>query len=172
MNPFIYGLVDPFEPDHIRYVGMAMRERRPYEHATRAYQQRASHLVHWILKLHADGRNYQIRKLEELEPHTSRKFLGFVEQCYIASLRKIGHNLTNVHEGGLGGNTGAHTPEVRALISRTHTGRVFSPERCVAISLRTTGNKSKLGQKDSAETRAKKSAAIKAFFAAKRSCLP
>lgn len=98
-RPFVYGLCDPLEPGHIRYVGMAsMNESRPYVHAKLALRQteKHSHLFHWIRKLKSEGRDYIIVKLEELQPGCRSEFVGYVESCYIDSLREIGHELTNV----------------------------------------------------------------------------
>jgi len=111
MNPFVYGLVDPLEPKHVRYVGMTrVRVSRPFDHSRLARNEiKHSHLFHWIRSLHAEGREPSILLLEELSENSSRWLLGFVEKCYIKSLREIGHRLTNVAEGGEGGNVGDYT---------------------------------------------------------------
>ena len=37
-RPFVYGLVDPLEPKHVRYVGMSgVRAERPSCHAKEGY---------------------------------------------------------------------------------------------------------------------------------------
>jgi len=103
----IYGLGDPHEFGHVRYVGMALKPSRPNEHASAALKvvKKASYLINWVRKLQKEGRSYVVLVLEELPEGTTRHFLGFVEQCYIKALRQIGHHLTNVHEGGWGGST-------------------------------------------------------------------
>lgn len=115
---FIYGLVDPVEPKHIRYVGMSIKsEKRPLDHSKNAKKSiKHSHLLHWIRSLHSDGRDYVVIKLEILNSFTSRKFAVFVESCYIKSLRSIGHRLTNVTDGGIGGMDGPASPEFKAKV--------------------------------------------------------
>lgn len=141
--PFVYGLFDPGEPGHVRYVGMAVvRASRPYEHAkwARKPSTKPSHFVHWLRKLENEGRQYDVIVLEQLAVGASANFLGFVERCYIASLRSIGHRLTNVADGGNGGNLG--------------------PEANRKNSLAKIGNKATLGFKFSLEQRAKISASL------------
>ncbi len=141
---------------------MATREARPYEHAKKARKSiKHSHLFHWIRSLQSEGREPAVLILEELQEDTSRKFLGLVERMYIDSLRRIGHRLTNVAEGGLGGIATYHTPEFRASQRVRMLGRIVSVEERLATGARNKGNPSKLGQKDSPETRARKSAALK-----------
>lgn len=109
MKPFVYGLVDPTEPKHVRYVGMAsVNAARPYSHARHTKNQ---HLANWIQKLKTVGRIYEVLILEELPETGSRDLLGFVEQCYIRSLREIGHRLTNIAEGGWTGDIGIEARE-------------------------------------------------------------
>ncbi len=111
-RPFIYALFDPAMPSHMRYVGMAPScASRPYQHAELARKTTTdgSYLLNWIRKIQAEGREPSVMVLEELAEGTSRKFCGFVETCYIKSLRGIGHKLTNTHAGGWGGSGGPHT---------------------------------------------------------------
>ena len=151
-RPFVYGLVDPAEPGHVRYVGMAsVRASRPQEHSKNAHGKRAGripHLALWIRKLHSKGREYGVLILEELREDTSRKFLGFVEKCYIKSLRAIGHDLINIAEGGDGGKMGEMSPEGRA--------------RNAAAMI---GNTRTLGYKHSDESNTKRSESSRRYFA-------
>ena len=59
--------------------------------------------------------------LEQLPEGTDRHFLGFVESCYIKSLRSIGHRLVNTHEGGWGGSGGPHSAESIAKMKAVWT---------------------------------------------------
>lgn len=179
-QPFIYGLIDPVDPGHVRYVGMAgVRESRPYQHARWARNRsiKPCHLLHWLRKLQSQEREYQVIKLEELSADTSRQFLGQVERMYISALRQIGHDLVNESEGGLGGNF--LTPEanakraVKQLNNRRGLGVVHSeaarqavsesrkryfanhPEARQIISDRNLGNKYALAKPRSEETRKK-----------------
>lgn len=85
-QPFVYGLVDPAEVGHIRYVGMATANKyRPLGHLQEA--RRASspltYKVNWIRLLLAEGRKPAVLVLEELPTGTSTEFVGFIESCYI-----------------------------------------------------------------------------------------
>lgn len=124
MVPFIYGLVDPLEPGHVRYVGMArVKASRPYDHAKNARRSSTTnpHLMNWVRKLQAEEREYTCIVLETLPCGVSRGLLGFVERCYIKSLIEIGHKLTNATQGGEGGDTGI-TPAGRAILSAKAKG--------------------------------------------------
>lgn len=154
-QPFVYGLYDPAEAGHIRYVGMApSRPNRPYQHATYARKATTdgSHLMRWIHKIQAEGREPSVMTLEQLPIGTSRSFLGFVESCYIKSLRKIGHRLTNANDGGWGGSNGPHSEESK---SRMKIGWTSEVRKRVGIASR----KRELGKKASDETRKRQSAA-------------
>lgn len=146
--PFIYGLVDPLDVGHVRYVGMArVVASRPYDHAQYARENSKTnpHLMNWIRKLQSEGREYQHIVLEFL-PNGSRSLLGFVEKCYIKSLREIGHGLLNVTAGGEGGDTGI-TPEGRAILSakakgnQNFLGREHTPETRAHLSAVQKGRK-------------------------------
>lgn len=147
-QPFIYGLVDPQDPGHVRYVGMAgVRESRPYQHArwARSLSAKPCYLLHWVRKLQAEGRQYEVIKLEELSGDTTRKFLGEVERMYISALRRVGHRLVNQTEGGLGGNP-------------------FSPETLRSLALKNIGNKYGVGAVHSPEARLAVSESRKKYF--------
>lgn len=121
--PFIYGLVDPVDTKHVRYVGMAMRAKRPYMHADNTRKKRDTknpYLTNWIRKVQAEGREPSVLVLEELPEGATRNFTGLVERMYIASLRSIGHRLTNISDGGWGGDQG---PEINAKISASQKGK-------------------------------------------------
>lgn len=127
--PFIYALEDPAAPGHIRYVGMALRPQRPYEHAKKFKRSdKHSHLFNWLRSMQLQGRTYVVRILETLPESCGRDFVGFVEKCYIGALREIGHSLTNVSDGGWGGNTGDKTPDMRAAVGNANSARVWTPE--------------------------------------------
>src|SRR5580765_1735187 len=117
-QPFVYGLYDHADAGHVRYVGMApSRASRPYAHAKRArHSTDDSHLLRWIRKIQAEGREPSVVILEQLSEGTTRHFLGFVESCYVKSLRAIGHRLTNENDGGWGGSNGPHSPEALAAM--------------------------------------------------------
>jgi hypothetical protein len=125
-QPFVYGLYDPAEAGHIRYVGMApSRASRPYDHARRARNKPdSSHLLNWIRKIQSAGREPSVMIFEQLPNCSGRMFLGFIESCYIKSLRQIGHQLTNDNDGGWGGSNGQHSEEARARMRAGWTAEV------------------------------------------------
>ena len=111
--PYIYGLFDPREPGHIRYVGMTFSDSRPVGHGTSVLsgKEKPCHKTHWIQKLFDEGTCYDVKILEQLPKHSSVHFVGLVERMYIKSLREIGHNLTNVSDGGQGGGIAKGSPQ-------------------------------------------------------------
>lgn len=138
-RPFVYGLVDPLDMGHVRYVGMALQWKRPFAHAKRARKDGGnhSHVLNWIRSLR--GREYAVLVLEELPAGSRRRFVGAIETMYIASLKAIGHDLTNATDGGDGFVGGKHRPESRARLAATWArkkaeGYTRSSEHCQAIS--------------------------------------
>lgn len=163
MKPFIYGLVDPLEPKHVRYVGMAMRASRPYDHAkeARSPKTESSYKINWIRSVHSEGRDYAVLKLEELAEGTSRSFLGEIEKMYIASLKAIGHHLTNGTSGGDGGDAfrgHKHTDEVKEAIRKRRTGSVTSAATKEKLSI------AGMGRVATEETLAKRSKSCSEFY--------
>lgn len=153
-QPFVYGLFDPADAGHIRYVGMApSNPSRPYQHAHRARKDvtDCSYLMNWIRKIQSEGREPSVMILEQLRKDTGRAFLGFVESCYIKSLRSIGHRLTNENDGGWGGSNGPHTSGSHAKMKAAWT-----PEIKARVGASVSSRQ--IGTKLSKETRAKQSA--------------
>lgn len=139
VRPFIYGLIDPLEPKHVRYVGMAFKTKRPYQHAIKARNNsNHSYLFHWIRSLQSEGRNPSVLLLEELSIGATRKFVGEIEKMYISSLREIGHRLINVAKGGDGGDVGnyAHSEESRRNAANALRKYYKDPENQVIIAER------------------------------------
>ncbi len=134
---FIYGLVDPLEPGHVRYVGMATRAKRPFEHSTQVYRPctNPSHFTHWVQKLHSEGREYSVLILESLPKFWSHNLVGQIEVMYINSLRRIGHNLTNTAPGGYHCGSGNHTPETKQKIASSMKGMKRSVETRAKVGI-------------------------------------
>lgn len=167
MGSFIYALVDPIEPGHVRYVGMATQAIRPYQHAMVACRPstKPSHLINWVRSIQALHREPQVLVLETCD--VSRQLLGFVEKCYIKSLREIGHRLTNVAEGGDGGATRLgyrNTEEQKAAVRNAMLGRPKSVEHRANLS---AARKGRPGHMQSPEEIAKRNASIAASIAYK-----
>lgn len=130
--PFIYALIDPLEPEHIRYVGMTMvRYKRPWEHDKEARRKnfKHTHLIHWVRKLQEEGRKYDVLLLQKFSTGAATEDVQAAERHHIKALGDAGHILTNSTAGGEGVLN--PTPEVRAKIQAGWT-----PERRVAQSER------------------------------------
>lgn len=85
---------------------MAMRSTRPYQHAKIARRSPLkTHLLNWIRSLQNEGREPAVLILEQFTERSSRRFVGQIEKIYIEVLRLLGHQLTNIAEGGHGGAT-------------------------------------------------------------------
>jgi hypothetical protein len=86
--------------------------------------------------------------LEEFQPDTRRHLVGQIETMYIASLREIGHRLTNVAKGGEGGGQVGykHTSEAKAAIADAGR-RACKPETRARIAEKALGNTRGLGAK-------------------------
>ena len=153
-HPFIYGLVDPDDIGHIRYVGMAPRHaNRPYEHAAAARKERTlvTYQIKWVRKLQAEGRDYLVTILEEVPCGTTRVALGERETHWILTLREQGHRLTNLNDGGCGGFGGPHTAEACQNMKNGWT-----PEARALVGA--ASRERETGKKRSAESRAQQSA--------------
>lgn len=134
-EPFVYGLVDPREPEHIRYVGMASAfSGRPRAHArlARYPETKPCHLINWVRRLQAEGIEYEILILRSLPVGTDAHTVGEVERMYISLLKRTGHNLTNTHDGGYGGRRWTKEQRFRKSIGQLgntyHLGMRHSPE--------------------------------------------
>lgn len=165
---FIYGLCDPREPGHVRYVGMATYSQRPFDHAKEARAStRHTHRLHWIRKIQQEGVEPLVIVLQACPENSSRKFLGFVESCYIKSLREIGHQLTNGTDGGDGGATRTgqkHSAQTIAKLrypkSAGHRAKISAARQGHEVSLFTRAKLSAAftGRRHSVEACAKMSA--------------
>lgn len=115
----IYALIDPREPDVIRYVGQTQKtlDQRLKEHLRLCVLKAHTHKNHWLLKVIADGRVPLIRCIETCE---TREQANVAERAWINFGREQAWPLTNQTDGGYGG---APTEEVRqrlAELSRLH----------------------------------------------------
>ena len=102
--PFIYALVDPVEPQHIRYIGISTKSHlRPFTHEGEA--RRASPgskfdtCAHrWINKIKEEGRMFIVLTLIEFPDTTSRKEMFRAEKNAIRCAARAGHKILNYHE--------------------------------------------------------------------------
>lgn len=126
----IYGGFDA-DTREMRYVGKSKREfgYRPECHRIAARKGHC-HRDCWIRKRLAEGRAIEWVVIEwrtDDDPRT----LDELECGWIAFFRSMGCRLTNMTDGGDGGRP---TPEVRAKISATKTGRKLSAVHRAKIS--------------------------------------
>ena len=92
LNPVIYVLVDPREPEHARYVGQsAQAEIRLGVHMAGSH----GRVGKWIRRLRSAGITFEMWVLEEcaLDNMNER------EQVWINRLGGLGHNLLNGRDG-------------------------------------------------------------------------
>lgn len=152
--PYIYALVDPREPKHIRYIGMTAKDyrpglpSRPEQHRQVKSDRSGSWLVCWVKKLIREGVEYKILVLEKFPADTLRKVVCEREKFHIKKAREAGHRLTNLTSGGDGGDTFLgrhHTPESKAKLSASiktserHKKAMSDPSYRARISARQKG---------------------------------
>lgn len=103
IKSFIYGLVDPKYPDHIRYIGAATNKHRPMCHLREAHSASYStYKLNWIRKLLSENRIYTVIILEEFFIDVSKSILTEAEKRHIKEKKQAGHCLTNATDGGDG----------------------------------------------------------------------
>ena len=118
---FIYGLFDPREPEHIRYIGKTNKNRlysRMFMHKkTVKYENdNNNHRINWMKKLHNANIEFQYIILEECFSYNWKE----KEQYWIKKSKEEGHILTNSTAGGDG--CVEPTPELRKKLSESHRG--------------------------------------------------
>ena len=110
----IYGLVDPIT-NEIRYVGKSCKGlERPKEHMWPFSLKNKSKKNSWIKKLMAVGLKPSIVVIETCGLQES---LDEREIYWISFYRKINKNLTNMTDGGTGGNTGQAFKKWKPVLS-------------------------------------------------------
>ena len=99
---FIYAMVDP-NTDEVRYVGKADCVKTRYAtHIREAKSGKDSHKCNWIRQLINKNLKPKLIVLEEVSQNDWKA----AEIHYIAEYKKLGHNLTNLANGGEGFETG------------------------------------------------------------------
>lgn len=167
MTPFklvrIYALVDPREPNRIRYIGKThfSLSRRLGGHITAARKaatkKARNHRLNWICALLAENIQPIILELCQV----SENIWEMEERGWISRFKQAGHPLTNSTEGGDGclglssdsraaisskkiGRTWAsmgkvYTEQEKLNRSKAHKGRKLSPEQCARMSVARKG---------------------------------
>jgi len=106
----IYGLFDPREPAHIRYVGKTVNlKARINAHKGSASRGVKNHVYNWVRKLANDGVNFTYKVLEVIPAGGCWEDR---ERYWIYYYRELGHGLTNIADGG-GGCSGFVLSEER-----------------------------------------------------------
>jgi predicted DNA-binding protein YlxM (UPF0122 family) len=127
---FIYALCDP-DTEEIRYIGKANSIRRRYsDHINECKTSRKSHKISWIKSLLVKNKKPLIKILDEV-PQDDWKLW---EVHYIDLYKLKGANLTNLTEGGQGGNGYKHTEESKQRMRKSKLGIPLSEEHKKNIS--------------------------------------
>lgn len=150
----IYALHDP-NTDEVRYVGKTVQtpSRRLYWHIRKARVDRSPvYLSCWIRSLPADP------YITVLEGPLLVENLNEAERRWIAKLRTEGARLTNLTDGGGGGDTSRHlTPEGRKRQEEARARRWSDPQQRELQA--DVARKTHIGTTRSNETKAKMKAA-------------
>lgn len=139
----IYALVDPRQPEHIRYVGKTcnMKVRMPL-HLRLAKTKATNRRLCWIQSVLNAGERPQVLILETVAAGARWQER---EIFWIAKARLEGHELTNTTDGGDGGAScrglkrPPRPPEWSAKISAWHKGKKASQETRAKMSLARKG---------------------------------
>jgi hypothetical protein len=172
----VYGVYDPREPEHIRYIGctrflLADRMALAFSVAKHAKWNSRPYWI-WLGQIWKQGVRPAVKALYRVRRDED---WGRAERRWIAKLKSEGHQLLNMTLGGPGGSGPEHSartitrlsgqklsPETRAKISAATTGRKLSPEARAKLSATFKG------RKFSPEWRAKLSAAAMKRWASVR----
>jgi hypothetical protein len=144
-NWCIYALVDPAQPNRIRYVGKTLLGATARLRAHVKEARIGRHRVwknFWVAKLLREGRTPRAIVLESFY-RPSRELMSRRERHWIAWLASTGHQLTNMTPGGDGGGVRGAKRSARccARISRALRGKKHTLERRQAASRRNRGRR-------------------------------
>jgi len=121
---FIYGLYDPAEPMHIRYIGQTSKgEDRPLKHIYRPPVVCTTHKEKWLNVVFSEGRQPDWVYIDFAEDKTE---LDIKECRFIKKFKEAGHHLTNGTEGGDGWKGARHSVETKAKWSYMRKGIIPS----------------------------------------------
>ena len=153
----IYALCDPATGE-VRYVGKTVRtpQRRLYYHVKKASTGSQLYVCNWIRSL--DG-SPVIKVLEENPPNLNES-----EIRWIAKLRREGARLTNLTDGGDGGDTSMFWTDEGRVKMRAATSRRWKDPQQRATQAE-TARRTHTGMKRTDETRKKQSEAAKRRWA-------
>jgi hypothetical protein len=131
MKTFIYALCDPIT-EEIRYIGKTNTPRkRYYAHLNESkIGKKKSHKISWIRLLFSINQKPLLKIISEVESEDWK----YWETYYIEFYRSSGCNLTNLTEGGQGGNGHSHSVESKQKMSASKKGVKLSEEHKQKIS--------------------------------------
>lgn len=126
----IYALTD--EEGDIRYIGKTSQylKQRLYSHIKETKSERKSYKISWIKSLLNKGIKPKIEVIDEV-PESEWQFW---EQYWISQFRAWGFKLTNLTEGGQGGNGYKHKPSSKKKMRHAKLGTTLSDEHKDKIS--------------------------------------
>lgn len=134
MPTYIYLLTDP-RTSEVRYVGKSIHpERRLVEHLA---CKRNNYVTAWVKSLCADGAKPNLLVIEEVAEGDSWED---AERFWIAFFRLAGADLTNLTDGGEGGQRNP-PPHVRYRIGAANRGKKLPEELCRRLSEMRRGKK-------------------------------
>lgn len=127
---YIYTLSD--ENGNIRYVGKTKQylKQRLYSHIKECETNRKSYKISWIKSLLEMGKRPKIEILDQVDEQNWE----YWEKYWINQLKIWGFKLTNLTEGGQGGNGYKHSEESRQKMSQSKKGLKLSSEHKQKIS--------------------------------------
>jgi len=127
---YIYTLAD--QNGNIRYVGKTKQylKQRLYSHIKECDSNRKSHKISWIKSLLEIGQRPIIEIIDQVDDQNWE----FWEKYWINQLKIWGMRLTNLTEGGQGGNGYKHSEESRKKMSQSKKGLKLSDEHKQKIS--------------------------------------
>lgn len=138
---YIYGLVDPIL-NQVKYIGKTDNPKNRLNEHLRKSKYKITYKNNWINSLKEQNLKPEFIIIDMVPENE----WIFWEQHYISLFKSWGFKLTNMTEGGEGGNFGL---EINKKISEKLKNRIFSDETLELMS------KAKLGSKASEETKEK-----------------
>jgi hypothetical protein len=97
---YIYALCDP-DTNQVRYIGKADNLQKRLKRHMGGYEPRPTYKSNWVKSLKKLNKRPIIMILEEVQRDSWQE----AEKRWIDYYRKQGANLTNMVDGGIGGNT-------------------------------------------------------------------